>query len=170
MTHTNTPPDLILTPHFNLSELTHSQAAVRHGVDNTPNPEQLANLRRTAAMLEQLRTLLGNKPIVISSGFRSAAVNSLVRGEINSAHLSGLAVDFVCPGFGTPMQVCRAIVASGLPFDKLIYEGTWVHLAAPPHGDAAAYADIDPASCRRIVLTARFSPNMRTQYPIGLVE
>lgn len=169
MAHTNTPPDLILSPHFRLSELTLSQAAVRHSVGNTPNPEQLANLRRTAAMLEQVRTLLGNKPIVISSGFRSAAVNSLVGGSLKSAHLSGLAADFTCPGFGTPLQVCRAIVASGLAFDQCIYEGTWVHLAAPPHCDEQAYADIDPASCRRSVLTARFAPNAPTRYVQGVV-
>lgn len=169
MTHTNPPPDLALSPHFRLSELTLSQAAVRHGVGNTPNPEQLANLRRTAAMLEQLRTLLGNKPIVISSGFRSAAVNSLVGGSLKSAHLSGLAADLTCPSFGTPLQVCRAIVASGLAFDQLIYEGTWVHLAAPPQGTEAANADIAPAACRRQVLTARFAPNSPTRYVQGLV-
>lgn len=169
MANTNTPQDLILSPHFKLSELTLSQAAVRHGVGNTPNPEQLANLYRTAAMLEQVRALLGNKPLVISSGFRSAAVNSLVGGSLKSAHLLGLAADFTCPSFGTPQQVCRAIVASGLAFDQCIYEGTWVHLAAPPNCDAAAFADIDPASCRRSVLTARFTPGGPTRYVQGVV-
>jgi zinc D-Ala-D-Ala carboxypeptidase len=161
--------DLILSPHFRLSELTLSQAAVRHGVGNTPNPEQLANLYVTAAMLEQVRALLGGKPIVISSGFRSAAVNSLVGGSLKSAHLLGLAADLTCPSFGTPQQVCKAIVASGLAFDQCIYEGTWVHLAAPAGCDAKAYAAINANSCRRQVLTARFTPGGPTRYVQGLV-
>lgn len=167
-TDTQTATDLALSAHFRLSELTLSQAAVRHSVSNTPNAEQLDNLRRTAAMLEQVRRLLGDKPIVVSSGFRSGAVNALVGGSLQSAHLRGLAVDFTCPSFGTPLQVCRAIVASGLAFDQCIYEGTWVHLAAPADGDAANYAAIDPASCRRSVLTARFAPNAPTRYVQGI--
>lgn len=165
MAHTHTPTDLVLSPNFRLSELTLSQAAVRHSVGNTPNPEQLENLRRTAAMLEQVRTLLGHLPIVISSGFRSAAVNALVGGSLKSAHLRGLAADFTCPAFGSPEQVSRAIAASGLAFDQLIHEGTWVHLAAsaPTHEGHSA-----PTACRRQVLTARFVPNAPTRYLQGI--
>lgn len=161
--------DLTLSPHFKLSELTLSQAAVRHGVANSPGPDQLANLYVTAAMLEQVRTLLGNKPIVISSGFRSTVINGLVGGSNKSAHVQGLAADFTCPSFGTPQQVCAAIVASGLAFDQCIYEGTWVHLAAPPGCDAKAYAHIKAGACRRQVLTARFTPGAPTRYVQGLV-
>lgn len=130
-----------LTPHFTLEELTHSQTAARKGIDNTPTGQELKNLQRLAETMEQVRVILTDKPILVSSGYRSRPVNSAVGGSQNSAHLSGLAIDFTCPGFGTPLQVCRAIEphVTKLQIDQLIYEfDTWVHLGlrggAPSRG------------------------------------
>ena len=50
----------------------------------------------------------------------------------DSAHIDGYAADFVCPSFGTPADIARAIVASGLVFDQCIQEGTWVHISFDP--------------------------------------
>ena len=131
-----------LTPHFSLSEMTDSQTAARRGIHNVPalgSPER-ANLERTAQTMEEVRTILGDKPILISSGYRSPAVNSAVGGSKSSAHMSGLAVDFSCPGFGTPLQICRKLHPHmrDLGIDQLIHEyDTWVHLGltagAPRH-------------------------------------
>lgn len=120
-----------LTPHFTLEELTHSQTAMRKGLDNTPNAVIINNLTITCANLETVRALL-NAPLMISSGYRSPAVNRAVGGSATSAHTHGWAVDFICPGFGTPKQITDAIKASDIMFDQLIEEGTWVHISFAP--------------------------------------
>lgn len=118
-----------LSKHFTLTELTRSTSAHRLGLDNSPTVRELANLMRLAAVLEDVRHVLGNRPILISSGFRSEAVNKAVGGSTSSAHRLGLAADFTCPDFGSPLMVCRAIASSGIQFDQLIHEnGLWVHL------------------------------------------
>lgn len=106
-----------------------SQTAAREGIDNKPAPDIVKNLRVTCELLEHVRTLLGNVPIVVSSGYRSPALNKAVGGSKNSAHMQGFAVDFTAPAFGTPLQIARAISGSDLVYDQLIHEfGVWVHL------------------------------------------
>ncbi|MBL8378497.1 MAG: DUF882 domain-containing protein [Burkholderiales bacterium] len=118
-----------LSPHFSLEELTASQTAVREGIDNTPDAAARRNLARLAATLEDVRTLLGGVPIIISSGYRSPQLNRRVKGARNSAHMSGLAADFTAPAAGTVLQVARRIAAADIAFDQLIHEyGAWVHL------------------------------------------
>ena len=150
--------DQQLSTHFRLSEFTLSQEGARRGLRNEPLGTQLANLARVANVLEQVRALLGNLPIVISSGFRSPAINSLVGGAATSLHMQGLAADFVCPGYGTPRQICRAIADSPIPFDQLIFEGAWVHLGLS--------AQEQP---RRELLTAFFHPGQRPTYARGIL-
>jgi zinc D-Ala-D-Ala carboxypeptidase len=121
-----------LSPHFTLTELTSSQAAARMGLDNTPPAEMVAALRRTAQLLEQVRTLLG-KPVLVSSGYRSPQVNRAIGGAANSAHMLGCAADFSCPSFGSPIEICRAVADSDISFDQLIHEfRAWVHIAWAP--------------------------------------
>lgn len=121
-----------LTPHFTLRELTRSNTASNLGISNAPSVEHLTNLERLALTLENVRTVLGNNPILISSGYRSLAVNRAVGGSTTSDHANGLAADFTCPAFGPVSKVCQAIIDSGIPFDQLIYEqgarSNWVHL------------------------------------------
>lgn len=119
---------VFLSPHFSLDELTASQSAARGGIDNTPPEDVIANLARLAAVLEQVRGLLG-VPVLVSSGYRCPALNALIGGSTTSAHLSGLACDFTAPKFGTPFEVAAKIADSNLPFDQVIHEyGRWVHL------------------------------------------
>ena len=129
-----------LTTHFTLEEFTDSQTAARRGLSNTPPAHELENLERTAKVMEKVRTLLGDKPILISSGYRSPQVNAAVGGSKSSAHMSGLACDFSCPGFGTPRMICHRLNLhmKELGVDQLIHEyDTWVHLGlsagAPRH-------------------------------------
>lgn len=129
-----------LTPHFALSEFTVSETAARKGYDNAPPQWVSANLKRTAEALEKVRSILGDKPVLITSGYRSPQLNKAVGGSKNSAHQHGLAVDFICPGFGDPRAVCKALEPhmAELGIDQLIHEyDTWVHLglsaSAPRH-------------------------------------
>lgn len=119
-----------LSPHFTLDELTVSQTAARLGLDNDPGPEVLAALKRTALGLEAVRVRLGGAPILVSSGYRSPAVNAAVGGSPSSQHMRGEAVDFTSPRFGTPRQIVDALADSDVPYDQLILEfGRWVHIS-----------------------------------------
>ena len=120
-----------LTPHFTLEEFTLSQTAARKGIPNVPGDAETKNIMRTAEVMELVRTILGGKPILISSGYRSPKVNAAVGGSKSSAHMSALAVDFSCPGFGTPLDICKALEPHmrELGVDQLIHEyDSWVHL------------------------------------------
>lgn len=121
-----------LSPHFTLAEFTASQTASRLGIDNMPSPGVISNMVRVAYALELVRNLIG-KPIIVSSGYRSPALNAAIPGSSEtSAHTRGAAVDFIIPSFGTPYQVCQTIIGMALPFDQLIFELSWVHLAIEP--------------------------------------
>jgi hypothetical protein len=124
-----------LSPNFTLEELTTTNT----GLDNTPNAAEIERLKLLAEFMEKVRAVLGNKSISVNSAFRSAAVNNAVGGVSNSAHRLGYACDFVCPSFGTPLDVCRALDAAGtagtIVFDQLIQEGTWTHVSRDQTGN-----------------------------------
>jgi zinc D-Ala-D-Ala carboxypeptidase len=117
-----------ISQHFTLEELSFSEAAARLELDNTPDPTVVTNLGLVALVMEKIRMLLGNRPIVVHSGYRAVKVNEAVGGVATSAHCRGLACDFVCPTFGTPEEVALAILKSEIEFDQLILEYGWVHV------------------------------------------
>jgi hypothetical protein len=118
-----------MTPHFSLAELT---ATSHREFDNTPNEKELANLQKLAEFLEQVKTLLDGKPIMINSAFRSKQVNDSVGSKDTSQHRLGYAADIRVPGM-TPDQVVRALIASDLPFDQVIREfDAWTHVSISP--------------------------------------
>ena len=121
-----------MTPHFTLAELTHTD---HRSLDNTPNAQELANLQRLAEFLEVVKTTLGGKAVMISSAFRSKAVNDAVGSKDTSQHRQGLACDFKVPGM-IPDAVVKTIIAANLPFDQIIREfsdpvagGGWTHIS-----------------------------------------
>ena len=117
-----------MTPHFTLEELTHTD---HRTLDNTPNETEQANIQRLAEFLEELKTLLGGKPIMVNSAFRSKAVNDAVGSKDTCQHRIGCAADIRVPGM-TPDQVVRAIIASDLGFDQVIREfDRWTHISIP---------------------------------------
>ena len=119
----------MLSKNFSLDELIFSQTASRKKINNIPDSGTLSNLRRLAETLEVVRSALGNTPILISSGYRSPALNKVVGGSSKSSHMIGLAVDFTAPHFGTVLATAKAVAKSGIVFDQVIYEyGRWVHL------------------------------------------
>ncbi|MFD2644538.1 D-Ala-D-Ala carboxypeptidase family metallohydrolase [Pseudomonas japonica] len=118
---------MFLTPHFTLAEMTASQIAHREGIDNNPDSKTIANLVELCKTLEQVRSLV-DQPLLISSGYRSAAVNRRVGGSSSSAHVLGLAADIMASRL-TPRQLAQCIADSDLVFDQLILEfDAWVHL------------------------------------------
>lgn len=120
-----------MTPHFTLAELTHTD---HREFDNTPNEAELANLKLLAEFLEQVKTVLGGKPIMVNSAFRSKAVNDAVGSKDTSQHRIGCAADFRVPGM-TPDQVVKAIIAANLPYDQIIREfNSWTHISIPRSG------------------------------------
>jgi len=117
-----------LSPHFTLAEFTRSERAERLGLDNSIPNNLMSNANRMAMLMEQVRSILGNKIIVVNSMYRSPAVNKAVGGSRTSYHLKALACDFVCPSFGSPYDIAfRLHLDTKLIYDQLIYEGTWVH-------------------------------------------
>lgn len=117
-----------ITEHFTYEELTRSFEGERNGLNNQPPDSVMPNIKRCAEMMENVRSLL-KKPIQIHSCYRSSSVNKLIGGKPTSQHLQGLAVDFVCAEFGTPAEVAKAIISSGIYFGKLLYEyDSWIHL------------------------------------------
>ena len=100
----------VLSPHFCLDEFTESSTAIKHGIQNNPPQEAVENLRRLCAnTLEPLREELG-LPVVITSGFRSKALNDLLaHSSERSQHMQGQAADFYVgegPVSGSKIQDC----------------------------------------------------------------
>lgn len=123
-----------LTPHFTLAELVASNEAARRGIDNSPTPEALAALKRTALGLETVRIRLAGAPVIISSGYRCLALNRAIGSKDTSQHLLGEAADFICPRFGSPAHIVSVLKDSDVPYDQLILEyarsgGGWVHVS-----------------------------------------
>ena len=120
-----------LTPHFTLEELTITD---HRELENTPNETELANLKRLAEFLETVKTVLGGKPIMVNSAFRSKAVNDAVGSKDTSQHRIGCAADIRVPGL-TPDEVVRAVIASGIGYDQVIREfDRWTHISIPNAG------------------------------------
>jgi zinc D-Ala-D-Ala carboxypeptidase len=125
-----------LSPNFTLAELTHSQIGARNGFDNTPNDFEIQNLQRLAILLQKVRVAVGNKPIIISSGFRSKQVNDAVGSKDSSQHRTGCAADFNVPGM-KPREVVEACIAAAIPYDQIILEfDSWTHISVPSIPDA----------------------------------
>lgn len=119
-----------ISKHFSLAELT----ATNTGLRNDPDNSIIDNISVMAKGLEKVREIWG-KPVTVSSGYRSPAVNSAVGGANNSAHLTGYAADITIPGL-TNKQICQGIVRAGIKFDQLIDENKggrqWVHISFDP--------------------------------------
>ena len=134
-----------LSGHFSLRELTKT----RTGIENVPNEAQVENLKRVCRWLEQLRRRWnnlygeGDDPIIINSGFRSAAVNKAVGGVPMSNHLTGCAVDIRCVGIEQALRYAAILLdISDLnheDYDELLIEQKksviWVHFAVKPMGN-----------------------------------
>lgn len=121
-----------LSEHFTLEEAVTSQEAARKGIDNSkPSPEVITAASYTAVKMEGVRNLLGGNPIHINSWIRCLALNRALGSKDSSQHITGNAVDFICPTFGTPTEIAKLLVqrVETVGFDQLILEHTWVHIS-----------------------------------------
>jgi len=117
-----------LSKNFTFEELTITD---HREFDNTPNVEETENLTRLAEFLEQVKEVLGGKPIMVNSAFRSEAVNNAVGSRNTSQHRIGCAADIRVPGM-TPDEVVKAVIASGIGYDQIIREfDRWTHISVP---------------------------------------
>jgi len=118
----------LLSPHFSLEELTVTD---HREFTNEPNDLEKNNLKRLAELLEQVKRLLGDKPIMVNSAFRSKQVNDAVGSKDTSQHRIGCAADIRVPGM-TPDEVVKAVIASDLAYDQIIREfDRWTHVSVP---------------------------------------
>tara|TARA_R110000868_G_scaffold92791_6_gene257382 strand:+ start:1459 stop:1932 length:474 start_codon:yes stop_codon:yes gene_type:complete len=127
-----------LSEHLTLAEVIKSNTAKRLGIDNTPTPEHLANLKLVAEnIFEPIRNYF-NKPIYVSSGYRSKALNSATPGSSpTSQHCEGEALDLDqdAVNIGITNKMVFDYIKANLSFDELIWEyGTntspdWVHVS-----------------------------------------
>jgi putative chitinase len=140
-----------LSPHFTLEELTHTD---HREFDNTPNEAEMTNLVRLATFLEEVKTVLGGKPIMVNSAFRSKAVNDAVGSKDSSQHRMACAADIRVPGM-TPDEVVKTIIASGIGYDQIIREfDRWTHISVPNTKDMTSRRQaliIDKSGTRQYV-------------------
>lgn len=127
-----------MTQHFSLAEFVASDTARARRIDNTLPDDLVPAATATLEMLEQIRAQLcalagRDVPIIISSGYRSPALNSAVGSSSTSDHPKGMAADWTAPSFGSPLVICNALapLVGVLGIGQLINErvrgGAWVH-------------------------------------------
>ena len=130
-----------LSDHFKLSEFTRSQTASRLGIDNTPSEHVKKSLKLLAeAVLEPVRAHFG-KPVRISSGYRSLALNEAVGSKSSSQHIRGEAADFEIPGVAN-LEIALWI-SKHLQYDQVIWEygsmkdpsAGWIHCSYKKEGN-----------------------------------
>ncbi len=119
---------MMLSKYFSYSELTFSETAKRLKCNNDPSTEVLKTLTHTAQQLDRVRELLGC-PVIVSSGYRSLAVNRAIGSSDGSQHVKGEAVDFKTHHH-TPRRIVELIKQSAIEYDQLILEfDSWTHIS-----------------------------------------
>jgi zinc D-Ala-D-Ala carboxypeptidase len=151
-----------LTKNFTLEEMTKSETALRHDIDNTPNEQEISAMKLLAEkVLQPVRDHFG-KGVKVNSGFRNQDVNQKVGGSRNSDHIRGQAADIEIPGI--PNAELAEWIKDNLEFNQLILEfytpgvpdSGWVHVSYIPEAN------------RNQVLTAT-KKDGKTVYLQGLV-
>jgi D-alanyl-D-alanine dipeptidase len=144
-----------LSQNFSLGEFTQSASAVKLGISNEPTAEVVQNLQRLVTnILQPLRTALGLS-VIVTSGYRSPAVNKAVGSVKTSQHSQGKAVDIVVQGV-EPYDVVQQLITLGIEFDQAINEfNAWTHIS------------FNAGANRNQVLTAKNTEG-KTRYILGL--
>jgi zinc D-Ala-D-Ala carboxypeptidase len=151
-----------LTQNFTLAEMTKSETALRHGMDNSPNQEQISNLQALAVnVLQPIRDHY-KRGVKVNSGFRHPDVNAAVGGSRTSDHTRGMAADIEIPGVAN--AELAGWIQQNLDYTQLILEfytpgvpdSGWVHVS------------YDPANLKKQVLTA-MREGGKTVYKTGLI-
>jgi len=110
-----------LTKNFTLEEMVRSQTAKEKKIDNTPNKEQIDNLKYLCVeILQPMRELL-RRPVIVNSGYRCPALNKAIKGAVNSQHLKGEAADITLGSRALNITLFKALKENG-KYDQLIDE------------------------------------------------
>ena len=151
-----------LSPNFTLSEMTKSETALRHGMENSPNQEQISNMQLLAVKVLQPVRDHYKRGVKVNSGFRHPDVNAAVGGSRTSDHTRGMAADIEIPGVAN--AELAAWIQQNLDYTQLILEfytpgipdSGWVHVS------------YDPANLKKQVMTA-MREGGKTVYKPGLI-
>lgn len=119
---------MLLSNNFSLEEFTRSETADRLGIKNRPLFEHVLNLSYLASRMEAVRRLLGDRPIVITSGYRCHKVNIAVGGSATSDHQRGLACDFIKPLGYSNNELKDLFLSKFGNFDQVIIYPSFIHL------------------------------------------
>lgn len=115
--------------YFTVTELTRSATATKLGILNTPSESVINNLELLVYhILDPLRELYG-KPITVTSGYRSQALNKSVGGAVNSQHIKGEAADITTGSISGNKYIYSLL--RQLPVDQAINEHnfSWIHVS-----------------------------------------
>lgn len=149
-----------LSKNFTLSELTKSNDAARHGIDNTPTQEVAANLQGLAEnILQPVRDHFGM--VTVSSGYRCKALNEKIGGAVVSDHMFGFAADFEVAGVQNKMLA--EWIRDNLKFMQVILE-----FPGQNPNDGWVHCSYNPANLKGQSLTA-IKQNGKTVYLPGIV-
>ena len=125
----------MISEHISYKEGVHSNTAIRRGIENDPNDEQLANMELVAEKIfEPLREWV-NGPIKINSFFRSVKLNKAIGGSSKSQHCHGQAIDIDDTYKVVANSDMYNYIKNNLDFDQLIWEfgdddnPNWVHVS-----------------------------------------
>jgi hypothetical protein len=149
---------MILSKSFTLNELTKSQEATRLGIDNTPNEEQIQNLKILCEkILQPIRDFYG-MPLSVSSGYRSVALCEAIGSSSKSQHTKGQAADFEI--FGVANKDIAEFIVKNLEYDQCILEfwnenepnSGWVHCSYSVNNNRKQYLKAEKLN-GRIVYT-----------------
>jgi zinc D-Ala-D-Ala carboxypeptidase len=137
-----------ISEHFTLHELTASQTATRKGISEqfSPPEEIIQNLRYLCEnLLEKLREMNGNGPLMVSSCYRCPRLNKAVGGKPNSQHLRGEAVDIDFGSKPANRDFFNKIKKSGIVFDQLLneFDFAWIHISLKKEGNRRQVLDIN---------------------------
>jgi len=148
-----------LTRNFTLSELTKSDTAIRKGINNNPNEDQITGLQNLCEnILQPIRDHYA-RPVTVSSGFRSPALCVAIGSSTNSQHAKGQAADFEI--FGTPNAELGKWIVENLDFDQLILE---YHNIEEPNSGWIHCSYKSPTDNRKQTLRAFRDGKGKTQY------
>lgn len=151
-----------LSKNFTLRELTKSDTAIRAGIKNKPDAEQLANLQYLATeLLQRIRDGVA-RPVIVSSGFRCAALNAHVGSKSTSQHTRGEAADFQVAGMDN--RALAEWILANVEFDQLILE---FYEPGDPHSGWVHCSIRRDGGNRREILTASRAA-VGTVYTVGL--
>ena len=151
-----------LTRNFSLLELTKSDTAIRRGIDNNPNADQVEKLKLLCEnILQPVRDHFGR--VKVTSGFRSEQLCLKIGSSVNSQHAKAEAADFEV--MGTDNAELADWINKNLDYDQLILEfytpgipdSGWVHVSYKSEGN------------RKSILTA-MKENGKTVYKPGLIQ